>query len=226
MNLEKRWATAGSNPRVWGQARTYKWVPYEALPPVGTLDGSFGWLEPSDRHGMGFWEGTSQKNVDAQVDARAREARKLGLTLPESFLTFMKNPALTSSLPSCTACYFDIGARLVPLPKHDGPERLLRFMNDQQACYLWYLVLEPGRRHRVAISWPRWIDDAEGDALEDLADIEEAYECATSFEEFVKRVWIENTLWFAVNGREALTGELLAYADAAAKHRESQEGEK
>jgi hypothetical protein len=39
--------------------------------------------------------------------------------------------------------------------------------------------------------------------------------CAPTFEEFIKRFWIENTIWFAANKGKPLEGELRAYADAA-----------
>jgi hypothetical protein len=124
---------------------------------------------------------------------------------------------LYKRVPSCTGCYYDLGARLIPIPEHVGPERLLRFLNDQQACYLWYLLLEPGGGHKVARAWSEWQDEQPPGAqsLEDVSTPRDIEICASSFEEFIKRFWIENTIWFAVNRGEPLHGELRAYAEAA-----------
>jgi hypothetical protein len=149
------------------------------------------------------------------IAARAAEAERLGLSIPASFVKFMTDPELFGSVPSCTACYYDLGSRLLSVPAQAGPERLLRFMNDQQACCLWYLLLEPGGGHRVALAWPRWREGASGEALEDCANPEDVCVCAPSFEEFIKRFWIENTIWFSRDA--ALEGELGEYAVAARK---------
>jgi hypothetical protein len=39
--------------------------------------------------------------------------------------------------------------------------------------------------------------------------------CASSFDEFIRRFWIENALWYAAQGGGPVEGELLAYAEAA-----------
>lgn len=217
MDLPHQWLSPGSNAQLWGKAGTYKAVPYEALPSIaGPLDGSFGWLTsvPSAPYGMSF-EHQEDEPIDEYVDDRVAEANRAGLTIPPAFVAFMKDPELHTRIPSCTACYYDLGARLVPLPEHAGPERLLRFMNDQQACYLWYLLLEPNGGHRVVVACPEWKEDSSGDSLEDAADPSEVVVCAESFEEFIKRFWIENTLWAAADRGRTLEGELLAYSDAA-----------
>jgi hypothetical protein len=117
-------------------------------------------------------------------------------------------------VPSCTACYYDIGARLVSIPDYEGPERLLRFLNDQQACCLWYLLLEHDKQPQVAFAMPEWTDK-EARTFDDAIKPRELTVCASSFEEFIKRFWIENTIWLEVTKGEALTGELQAYAGAA-----------
>lgn len=218
MDLPKQWLSPGSNPELWGMGSTYKAIPYEALPLVdGPFDGSFAWLTkaPQAWSGMSF-ERRNDEPIAEHLWARVEEATRAGLTIPEAFVKFMVNPALHTRVPSCTACYYDLGAHLVPVSAHPGPERLLRFMNDQQACCLWYLLLEPGGGHEVAYAWPRWKDDDDcGDILEDAADPCDVTVCASSFEEFIKRFWIENTLWYAASRGQTFEGELLAYARAA-----------
>jgi hypothetical protein len=51
--------------------------------------------------------------------------------------------------------------------------------------------------------------------LEDCADPQDVFVCASSFDEFVRRFWIENTLWYAAQGGRPVVGELPAYAEAA-----------
>lgn len=220
MNLPWSWLTAGSCKALWGDdACTYKKIAYEALPPLaGTFDGSFSWLAaaPLRPDGMCF-EFLGDEHLEELIGSRVAEANQAGLVVPAAFVKFMRDEILYKRIPSCTACYWELGARLVPLPEHEGPERLLRFMNDQQTCVAWYLLLAPDGSHRVAYAWPEWNEDGEGDSLEDLMTPGEVTVCAPSFETFIKRFWIENTLWDAVHRGERLTGELLEYSKAAAQ---------
>jgi hypothetical protein len=143
--LPSRWTTAGHCRELWGDGGTYKAVPYEVLPPLeGPFDGSFAWLRAAalGEHGMTF-EQQPKGAIAEHVAAAAAEAKSLGLIVPNAFITFVMDADVYQRVPSCTACYYDIGARLVAIPEHPGPERLLRFLNDQQACYLWYLLLQP-----------------------------------------------------------------------------------
>lgn len=135
--------------------------------------------------------------------------------MPPEAIRFLGDYELYSKIPSCTACYFEVGSRLVPLPDHTGPERLLRFMHDQQTCYVWYLLLEPGGRHRVVVPWPEWTEGVKSEDFEDLATPREITECASSFEEFIKRFFLENTIWFAANKGTPFEDEVDRYAKAA-----------
>jgi hypothetical protein len=163
-----------------------------------------------------------------KLSARVREATALGLEVPDELLRFLSDEAFYGRVPSCTACYFDIGTVLLPVPGDNGPARLLRFMNDQQTCFLWYVLLEPNAPHRVVVASPNWgdddddgdIGDQEGKSFDESFAIDEPAICADSFEEFIKRFWIENTLWWwAHKGFPALEGELKAYLDAVARTR-------
>jgi hypothetical protein len=156
-------------------------------------------------------EGEPEKLIRARVE----DAKRAGFTVPPEFVRFLTSEELYGRVPSCTACYFDIGSRLVPIPDYDGPERLLRFMNDQQSIYLWYLLLEPRGKHRVVFARPEEEDYPRGKALDDAIVPRDLRKCAWSFEEFIKRFWVENTLWYAVNKGEQLGPELREYADAA-----------
>ncbi len=84
-------------------------------------------------------------------------------------------------------------------------------------CYLWYLLLRPDGSHHVVRAWPEWkdVESSDAESLEDVTTPRDLEICAPTFEEFIKRFWIENTIWFAVNKGEVLDGELRAYAQAA-----------
>lgn len=234
-SLPRRWYTAGTNLEVWGEAGTYKEVPYEALPPLPatTGDGSFAWLRgaPLSPHGLDFGDDansgdTGENDADRRASINARlasiidEATALGLTVPPALVAFIGHPELYRRVPSCTACYLDVPQRLIELP--DGrPGRLLRFMNDQQCCLLWYVHLEPGGGHSVVCAAPEFDDDATGESLEDVSKPCDLAMCAPGFEAFMHRFWLENTLWFACSKRTPLSAEQQAYADSAKRARES-----
>jgi hypothetical protein len=216
MNVPKLWVSAGGNTELWGERGTYIRVSYDALPPLsGSLDGSFAWLRNAAMQGKGmrFHEDSEPANV--HVDSRVAEAEGAGLIVPSSFVKLVSDPELYGRIRSCTACYFAVGARLVAIPDHDGPERLLRFMNDQQCCYLWYLLLEPGGGHRIAFAWPEWLERTTAQTLEDIVVPRDVTICAESFEEFIKRLWIENEIWFGIHNGVPLTEEQRAYAETA-----------
>lgn len=218
----ERWYSAGHMDELWGDGGTYMEVPPEVLPafPPDSLDGTFRWLvEPAPGvDGMQYGQDDPESTDDVAVvlEARIAEARRAGLTVPASFVTFMSNPRLFHRVPSCTACYFELGEQLVPVPGRDGPERLLRFMNDQQCCLLWYLLLLPDGEHRVACAAPQWGEEYKAGTLDDVVVPVDLAVCASSFEEFIRRFWIENTLWYAVHHRRPpIDGELRDYLEAA-----------
>jgi len=231
--LPRRWYTAGTNLEVWGEAGTYKAIPYEALPPLPATAGeagSFAWLRdaPLSPHGLDFGddaeqgagEGARKDAIDTRLATVVAQADKLGLTVPAALVAFIGHPELHRRVPSCTACYLDVPTGLVPLP--DGqPGLLLRFMNDQQCCLLWYVLLQPGGAHCVVSAVPEFDHTATGESLEDVCTPRDLAVCAPSFEAFMHRFWLENTLWFAVSKKTPLTAEQQAYADAAKKARES-----
>ncbi|MBS2013953.1 MAG: hypothetical protein JST00_13775 [Deltaproteobacteria bacterium] len=123
MQLPRHWLTAGSNDWLWGSGQTYKVIPYEALPRIEGLEGSFSWLDrgPTLEDALAF-----QEQPRPPFAARVLEAQRAGLDVPSEALRFLQDAALHGRVRSCTSCYLELGSRLVPLSDHDGPERLLR----------------------------------------------------------------------------------------------------
>ena len=60
---------------------------------------------------------------------------------------------------------------------------------------------------------PEWDDEATGEALEDLVRLAEPLLCAPTFEDFILRFWLENTIWFSLNEARPLTSEQSEYLD-------------
>jgi hypothetical protein len=215
--LERRWMTV-SNSELWGDFGTYGAVPFGALPAIAAEghDGSFAWLADVKADvKLGF---ETPYDVAARIDRLAFDAAPLNLALPNAFVTFMTTPRIHERVPTCTACYLDLSVKLIRRPD-GGAGRLVRFMNDQQCCLLWYLLLLDGGDHVVAVAEPTWLDEELGSTLDDVAVPRELAICAASFEEFVHRFWLENALWYATNGGQPMDGELHAYAEVVRAQR-------
>lgn len=230
MSLPRAWLTCGSCPGLWSNdAGTYDHIPLEALPPVSDglgLDGTFSWLAAAATVPTGLrFEQQAELPIEAFLEAHAYDAARMGLRVPPSFRALLASPTLAARIPSCTACYLDLGTKLMAVPGGPPEARMLRFLNDQQSCVFWYLVLWPDGSHAVATAFPEWNDD-----VDDAADFDDAYTpegltlCADDFETFIKRFWIENTLWFWLTENEQSgrnepppAGELGDYARAAQK---------
>ena len=128
-------------------------------------------------------------------------------------------------------------------------------MNDSQRGTFWYLHLTKDGGCTVVYAEPAYADDdglgsvaldvmgfvrrcasaaingqtldeeREREPVESYMKLGEVASCAASFEEFVHRFWMENTLWFALYEKTAsaytpLTPEQEAYLDAVRKARD------
>lgn len=227
--MERRWHTAGTNRSLWHDARsraTYTVVPWEKLPPIDASrhDGSFGWLaEEPECNGLCFGlDGGGEGILDDDAIARSVEratatARRERLRVPGAFLALVSGEHLYRRIPTCTACYLELGARPTEIPGEPG--RFLRFMNDQQCVLVWGLHLLPDGSHRVVVAKPQFEDEAEGPTLEDVATFVDHAICADDFEEFIHRFWIENALFKASARPEQWTPEMKAYAAHAVARR-------
>lgn len=179
---------------------TYCFYAYDSLPPLPPLDGSLSWLgalpDELDQ------QMASYRNPPEERGALGRmreDADRLGLVLPAAFLRLMSSSELQDRIPSCTACYFELGQRIAPCP--GSPQGYaLRFLNDQQDVLAWYLYLAPDGGSCVLVS-PYALDgEDDGDEPPNAQAIAaQTRVCARSFEEFIYRFWLENTLWFKLS---------------------------
>lgn len=200
---------------------TYCFYPYESIPPIRALDGALDWLGPLDPQTDQQMEihrnAAETRGKVAEIEA---EATRMGLRLPEAFVRLMGSAELQDRIPSCTACTFGLGARIVPcIGAAPGQAYLIRFLNDQQDVLIWYLYLTPQGQERVLVTPYEFGEDA-GDDPNALpgdtrtAVIANTVVCAPSFEAFVYRWWLENAIWFKLNeagGADKLTDEERRY---------------
>lgn len=213
------WHTAGPDV-LWEGEDTYACIPYNLLPEleVTTFDGGFAWLPPLPAKNSPLQLGADGAGVDVYPLADlVAEAHSLRLEIPPSLVRFVSTPDLFSRVPSCTACYLDFSDGLIEDPSDDGG-RMLRFMNDSQACVLWYLYLRPNAEHCVLTSseWHHGFRDHADAVLNPNL----YFWCAPHFEHFIYRFWLENQIWRRCHAAEPLSPEEARYFDAARRARQ------
>jgi hypothetical protein len=190
---------------------TYQLYPYDSLPPLdeAQFTGAFDWLRPDSPALTAdpFAEHRPGKRA-FDTTALAASLAPAGLTLPPAFVTFMGDADLQAQVPSCTACEWDLAEAAVPSPVEDGAY-LIRFLRDQQDVAFWYLNLTPTAA--AVVCSPILFGDIDLTGRDDEV-VANTWWSAPHFEQFVYRFWIENTLWFNLDGGEAdLTPEERAY---------------
>lgn len=198
---------------------TYCETPLEDLSPVQAPD-DLKWLEslhPEIAAEMKpFRLGARERAIYAQnAHAILAQADALELRLPTVFKELIQSEEMQDRFPSATACYFDLPKEIVSAPLGlDG--HIIRFLNDQQICVLWYLYLPREGGEAVLASYP--VEGA--DFLEDLAmdnaqAVAEAFDAtrlvARTFSEFLYRYWIENSIWFKKSRGIDMTPAEAAY---------------
>jgi hypothetical protein len=184
--------------------------------PSHLFKGAFDWLPEMSiemKELMTKYQSNEPEEIDEAMRAILRQAKSLHLSLPPEFIKLMRSEELQSQIPSCTACYFDLSAEIIPCPLSNDEGYLIRFMNDQQNVLLWYLYIRPDGGHCVVVS-PIPFDNAEARGqLNDYVILNNTFFCAESFEEFVYRFWLENEIWFAMEDETTLTPNQQAYLD-------------
>lgn len=197
---------------------TYTVYSYDDLPllPQRQLRGMLYWLVPLDpeldAHMQPYrpttvlgkeWE-TFVVEAEKELITSARQAE---ITLPDVFLTFMASTRLQDRIPSVTDCWFRLTAP-VPCPvTRNG--FIIRFLQDQQSCVIWYLYLSPGGETCVLASHVPLdgivLDPETYGHISEEEIMRHTYVCAPSFEAFLYRFWMENVLWWKLHYHKPLT---------------------
>jgi hypothetical protein len=167
----------------------------------------------------------SGDNKLGSLPAIEAELDRLGYRLPEDFASFIRKPAIYGRIPSCTACFLELSDSVLPLPGFPGCY-VVRFMNDSQSCFLWYLLFQPSLPVRV-LACSCFIERDIFNAMEYLADedrpldyrdvLKDSFICAESFGEFMCRFGLENMIWFATHEDKPLSPVEQGYLDQAHK---------
>jgi len=187
---------------------TYCFFPYEELPPIdeSLFQGEFQWLPELDSSARSIVDIHKQIPDDVlalKMPDLLASTRQLSLQLPDTFVKFMSSPGLRDQIPSCTACYFDLPEKIVESPLRDGGY-VIRFLNDQQDVLFWSLYVQPSGEHCVLVSSTAFDQEPLTDVPQEAIRKSVAF-CAESFEAFIYRFWLENTLWFALSDGQPLT---------------------
>ena len=181
---------------------TYCFFEYDSLPSLdeSLFRGEFQWLPPLEsglQTVVEIHQQTPPDKLKVQLDHLMAKAGEMGLILPTAFLALMSDPQRRDQIPSCTACYFDLPDKIVKSPIGDEAY-LIRFLNDQQGVLYWYLYLTPQGQEAVVVSNLFYDEDLSQIPLESIRRAT-AF-CASSFEAFLYRYWLENTIWFGLDG--------------------------
>jgi uncharacterized protein (TIGR02996 family) len=201
-----------------GVGGTYGGFRYETLPalPVDQFNGTISWLGGSARKRSASTSPT--RNAHPELKQVVEQAQQLNLPLPTAFLTFFGRQSLLRRIRSCTDCFFNLPARLVPAAGAEGGF-LLRFYSDSQGCYHWYLYLVPSGAHCVvgsdkSVGGDRRWEETHGQVGKDNMRKTGWNFSAPSFESFLYRYWIENEIWYALEwDHTPLTPAQKAYVE-------------
>jgi len=203
--------------------RTYCETPLQDLPWVQTSD-DLKWLEPLhpaiDAKMRQFRPNARDRQTYARnAKALLVQAQELVLRLPAAFKELIQSAEQQDRFPSATACYFDLPEKIVPAPLGlDG--HIIRFLNDQQICVLWYLYLPAQGQPFVLASYPvggtDFLEELNAEDARAVAAATDATRLvAHTFAEFLYRYWIENTIWFKTSHGIDLSPAETAYVRAA-----------
>lgn len=169
---------------------TYEQYPLESVPSVQAALGGFHWLgDRGQRHSVNVELLT---RLDMSLSA-------VGVALPRDFVEFYSWDGWATELDtvSVTGCW----TSLRPLPTFSPVEPgafLVRFLSDQQDCVTWYLYIR--REEPAFVVHAYGLDFDYHDEDEEFGVI---YRCASSFEEFAYRFWVENRIWSHLHNPDA-----------------------
>ena len=143
--FKREWVTSGTN-ELRETKDTYLSVAFDRLPSVPSLDSEFLWLSqfPDRGYECSLY---SKDNAIGHFSRLEAENSVLGFAFPVDFRLLMCRPDLQERVPSCTACYLELSATVIPLQGCPG-RYVIRFMNDSQCSVLWYLLFQLGGRRK------------------------------------------------------------------------------
>ncbi|MBL8914762.1 MAG: TIGR02996 domain-containing protein [Archangium sp.] len=204
------WWGVGLGERETGA--TYQGFAYAQQPPlpVERFDGSFEWLARAPTRTT-----YREEQEDTLWAPKIASLRERGFNVPTAFETLMLNADLQLRVPSCTDNTFLSGKRGDEHPLDDPHETFLTFYTDSQSCVLWGIRLARGDdRYAPVLAGAPEFPEEEPPEGQPYFRFPELTFNAPTFETFVYRWWLENTLWFATQFKKRpLNAEEQAYMD-------------
>lgn len=219
MKISERFQSLWINfglPGVREISSTYAGSDFSRLPTMGTIPSGWTWLGrlPLALSGAGM-AGNNYLTTWAEQLQRVHWLRELEPDgVPTTLWELLASRKLQSRIPSCTACYFDLPLDWTASPFREG-DQMLRFMNDQQCCYCWYLYVPTDQPPFVIASScvggnEDFLEEVDFKSHPELVDNAwlRTFFVAPGFDEFIRRFWLENLIWFKlVKGLKLLERE-------------------
>jgi hypothetical protein len=192
---------------------TYSPFDYETLPPIEErLDDDLAWLiaKPAHRKGSLIDEPDSDPVRAATLEGLDALWPSGAERMPPAFRNFLAEHEAQRRIRSATACYLDLGEFPVEV---EGGGTLVHFLSDQQWVMHWLLFVGAEGEEAVVVSYRPYGFDVLDEAPRTFDQRRHSAVCAESFSEFLYRFWIENEIWFAIDGKRDFTDEQRAYAE-------------
>ncbi|KIM94541.1 hypothetical protein OIDMADRAFT_184245 [Oidiodendron maius Zn] len=116
------------------------------------LNGDLHWLQPLSESALECHEWPQGEPASKEhLDELVLSAKRVGVEIPQAFLTFMGSKELIERM-WLGGNYFFLGQSLVkcnPEDDKEGGGYAIRFFCDQQGCEFWSLYVAPGGHHGV-----------------------------------------------------------------------------
>ena len=218
--FDRGWISSGD------KNQTYGLLPYSRPLEFARPTPDFVWLDSVSPALAKVIDETStlfaEENELKSWPAISKEINQRKLQLPNTFALLIESPKLQKKIPTCTACFLSLSEELIPVPGVSD-HFLLRFLNDSQSCFLWYLFLSAHHAPYVVAS-PYFFDPDIFKAMEyeDVTRdelVSKSYLCAETFLEFIFRFWLENTVWYAECKKLELSDMQQAYKSSGYANR-------
>jgi hypothetical protein len=199
------------------QPTTYSLFSYEDLPPINVPgDANWSWLEAQPlQEEWSLKENSYPDGSETDLTHLKRLIAQAEFELPAQFTAFMASPSLHERIRSCTACMLELGDFIVRTTDPPGG-LIIQFLVDQQGVLRWYLYADAAGGQAVLVSGEVFglIYDPDQVRRDEINLFnEEFWLCASSFEEFICRFWLENEIWFRLDKGLPLDERQQAYLD-------------
>lgn len=191
--------------------------PYEALSPIPTVEllSKFHWVEAfQDRYKGGYryqpHKQPSQVELNTNLERLISSLTSLQLTLPETFVNFMRSPDLKERMPY-THNYFCVPDMIRESTIFEGLF-FLPFLKQSGSGETWYLCFSRDGDSCIFMSFARleevdplsyYLPSGKQVTVDDL--IRSTIICAPTFEGFLYRHWLESHILLAFGDKLELT---------------------